>query len=87
MTKQPRPPHLRVVPAPSHPAPILIPGQEQAAPPRGLIAGSADDPRMKEAMRLVQAFLAIEDDAGRKALVTLAERLVSKDWAGQVRQG
>jgi hypothetical protein len=54
----------------------------------GLIAaGSPDDPRMKEAMRLMQAFLAIEDAAGRAALITLAERLVSYDWVGKVRQG
>lgn len=43
-------------------------------------AGSRDDPRMKEAMRLVQAFLAIEDAPGRAALITLAERLVSDEW-------
>ncbi len=43
-------------------------------------AGTPDDPRMKEAMRLMQAFLAIEDAAGRGALITLAERLVSDDW-------
>jgi hypothetical protein len=54
----------------------------------GLIAaGSPDDPRMKEAMRLMQAFLAIEDSAGRAALITLAERLVSYDWASKVQQG
>jgi len=50
-------------------------------------AGSPDDPRMKEAMRLMQAFLAIEDSAGRTALITLAERLVSYDWASKVQQG
>ncbi len=43
-------------------------------------AGSREDPRMKEAMRLMQAFLAIEDAPGRAALITLAERLVSDDW-------
>jgi hypothetical protein len=52
-----------------------------------IAAGSPDDPRMKEAMRLMQAFLAIEDAAGRAALITLAERLVSYDWVGKVRQG
>lgn len=56
--------------------------------PGGLTAaGSPDDPRMKEAMRLMQAFLAIEDSAGRAALITLAERLVSYDWARKVQQG
>ncbi len=56
--------------------------------PGGLsAAGGPDDPRMKEAMRLMQAFLAIEDTAGRAALITLAERLVSHDWAHKVQQG
>lgn len=55
--------------------------------PGGLTAaGSPDDPRMKEAMRLMQAFLAIEDSAGRAALITLAERLVSYDWARKAQQ-
>ena len=54
--------------------------------PSGL-AGSPDDPRMQEAMRLMQAFLAIEDAAGRTALITLAERLVGFDWVGKARQG
>lgn len=59
-----------------------------SASPAGLsAAGSPDDPRMKEAMRLVQAFLAIEDSAGRAALITLAERLVSYDWARKVQLG
>jgi hypothetical protein len=54
----------------------------------GLIAaGSPDDPRMKEAMRLMQAFLAIEDSAGRAALITLAERLVGYDWASRAHRG
>lgn len=49
-------------------------------------AGSPDDPRMKEAMRLMQVFLAIEDAPGRAALITLAERLVSDDWARRMQQ-
>lgn len=49
-------------------------------------AGSPDDPRMKEAMRLMQVFLAIEDAPGRTALITLAERLVSDEWARRQRQ-
>lgn len=44
-------------------------------------AGAKDDPRMQEAVRLMEAFLAIEDTAARDALVTLAEQLVSHDWA------
>ena len=49
-------------------------------------AGSRDDPRMKEAMRLVQAFLAIEDAPGRAALITLAERLVSDEWVSRAHR-
>ncbi len=41
---------------------------------------------MREAVRLMEAFLAIEDEQGRAALVTLAERLVSYDWARKVQQ-
>jgi len=44
------------------------------------VAGDPEDPRMKEALRLVEAFLAIEDAAARAALVTLADRMVSHDW-------
>ena len=49
-------------------------------------AGSPGDPRMREAMRLVEAFLAVEDAAARAALIALAERLVSHDWARNVQQ-
>jgi len=42
-------------------------------------AGS-NDPRTREAMRLVEAFLAIEDATARESLIALAERLVSYDW-------
>jgi hypothetical protein len=49
-------------------------------------AGGPDDPRMKEAMRLMQVFLAIEDAPGRAALITLAERLVGDEWARRQRQ-
>ena len=41
---------------------------------------------MREAMRLVEAFLAIEDEHGRTALITLAERLVSYDWVRKAQQ-
>jgi hypothetical protein len=50
-------------------------------------AGSPNDPRMKEAMRLMKSFLAIEDAAGRAALITLAERLVNYDWVRKAGQG
>lgn len=46
----------------------------------GAIAGSADDPRMQETLRLAKAFLAIEDAQARGALIALAERLVSYGW-------
>ena len=53
-------------------------------------AGAGDavppnDARVKEAMRLAQAFLAIEDAAARSALVTLAEQLVSFDWVRKIK--
>lgn len=44
-----------------------------------------DDARVAEAMRLAQAFLAIEDAGARSALVTLAERLVSFDWVCKMK--
>ena len=49
------------------------------------VAGSANDPRMKEALRLAEAFLAIEDDTARAALIILAEQLVSHDWVGKLQ--
>lgn len=48
---------------------------------KAAVAGAKEDPRMQEAVRLMEAFLAIEDTAARDALVTLAEQLVSHDWA------
>lgn len=48
--------------------------------------GSKDDPRMKEAIVLMEAFLAIEDQIARKSLVSLAQQLVSYDWARRVTQ-
>lgn len=49
-------------------------------------AGGSEDPRMKEALRLIEAFLAIEDPTARAALVTLADRMVSYDWLRQVQK-
>jgi hypothetical protein len=49
-------------------------------------AGSDDDPVMREALRLIQAFLAIEDAGARNALVTLAESLVSYDWVRKTQR-
>jgi hypothetical protein len=33
----------------------------------------------------IRAFLAIEDEQGRAALFTLAERVVSYDWVGKAQ--
>ena len=52
----------------------------KATPQLSAAAGSPDDPRMQEALRLAKAFLAIEDPQARGALVALAESLVSHDW-------
>ncbi len=91
MAKQPRKPNLNVVPmlakATASPGPARRVAADNANPAGLTAAGSPDDPRMKEAMRLMQAFLAIEDAAGRAALITLAERLVSYDWARKVQLG
>jgi hypothetical protein len=57
-----------------------------AAPGALAAAGSPDDPRMREAMRLIEAFLAIEDAAARAALIALAERLVTHDWVRRAQQ-
>lgn len=43
-------------------------------------AAAHDDERVKEAMRLAEAFLAIEDATARASLIALAERLVTYDW-------
>lgn len=48
-------------------------------------AKMSPDVRVKEAMRLAQAFLAIEDPVARGALIELAERLVSYDWIRKVK--
>lgn len=48
-------------------------------------AGSQNDPRTQEAMRLIEAFLAIEDATARSSLIALAERLVSYDWLRKVQ--
>ena len=49
-------------------------------------AGSPDDPRMQEAMQLMESFMAIEDAESRAALIMLAERLVSYDWVRKAQQ-
>ena len=90
MNKYPRKPDLSVVPMSSkttekcalpHDFPAVA-----AAPSAFAAAGSPDDPRTQEAMRLIEAFLAIEDASARSSLIVLAERLVSYDWLRKVQQ-
>jgi hypothetical protein len=69
----------RQAPARDIPAAIERPGLNTAV-------GGPNDPRVQEAMRLVGAFLAIEDAAAREALVTLADSLVTCDWARNQRR-
>ena len=57
-----------------------------AAPAALAVDGSPDDPRMREAMRLIEAFLAIDDAAARAALIALAERLVTQDWVRRAQR-
>jgi hypothetical protein len=49
------------------------------------VPGSALDPVMADALRLMAAFVAIEDAGARAALIALAERLVSFDWVRKVQ--
>jgi hypothetical protein len=90
MNKQPRKPGHNVVPMPSKPLESRGPAYDlaghAAAPGARAAAGSPDDPRMREAMRLIEAFLAIEDAAARAALITLAERLITHDWLRRAQQ-
>ena len=57
-----------------------------AAPAALAVDGSPDDPRMREAMRLIEAFLAIDDAAARAALIAMAERLVTHDWVRRAQR-
>src|SRR5664279_781200 len=60
---------------------------DTAAAPAALAAdGSPNDPHMREAMRLIEAFLAIDDTAARAALIALAERLVTQDWVRRAQR-
>ncbi len=90
MNKHPRKPGHNVVQMPSKPLENRSPAHDfvgnAAAPGALAAAGSPGDPRMQEAMRLIEAFLAIEDAAARTALITLAERLVSHDWLRRAQQ-
>ncbi|MGH6664180.1 MAG: hypothetical protein ACREB2_04650 [Pseudolabrys sp.] len=82
MNRPPQKPGDNVVPMPSTKLPesrktaLEFP----AAADTLAAAGSPDDSRMREAMRLIEAFLAIEDTTARSALIALAESVVSHDW-------
>lgn len=90
MMKPPRKPGHNVVPMPAKPAESRNPARDfpgTAAGPGALAAaGSPNDPRMQEAMRLIEAFLAIEDAAARAALIALADSLVTHDWVRRAQQ-
>ncbi len=89
MTKHPRKSADNVVSMPANIREGRPPAHDftgAATAPEARVAGAPDDPRMREAMRLMQAFLAIEDERSRAALVTLAERMVSFDWVRKVQQ-
>ena len=93
MTKPPSKPRLgsdhNVVSLPSKPAESFEPLREVARPPANanpLEAGGPSDPRLQEALRLMESFLAIEGDADRAALITLAESLVSHDWVRKAQR-
>ena len=87
MSKQPRRPGHNIVQMPAKPFEAREPKREYSgAATAPVTAGSPDDPRMQEAVRLMEAFLAIEDKPGRAALITLAESLVSFDWVRKAQQ-
>jgi hypothetical protein len=83
MNKHPHEPGHNVLQMPAMPLENRSPARDF---PGDVAAGSPDDPRMREAMRLMEAFLAIEDAAARAALIALAERLVTHNWARRAQQ-
>ncbi|MBI1202980.1 MAG: hypothetical protein GC182_10750 [Rhodopseudomonas sp.] len=87
MTQSPHEPDNNVVQMPAKPRAGRQPMTSFVAAPADDVfaVGSADDPRVQEALRLVRAFLAIEDAPARDALIALAERLVSKAYRLDVR--
>jgi hypothetical protein len=84
MNKHPHEPGHNVLQMPAMPLENRSPARD--FPGHVAAAGSPDDPRMREAMRLIEAFLAIEDAAARAALIALAERLVTHSWARRAQQ-
>ncbi len=88
MNKTPRKPGHNVLQLPTKPLgrrPVDFHADAAAAGALA-VAGSPDDPRMQEALRLIEAFLAIEDASARAALIALSESLVSHDWVRRVQQ-
>ena len=94
MSKPPSKPRLgsnhNVVSLPSKPAEKFEPLHEVARPQANTnpleAAGGPSDPRLQEALRLMESFLAIEGDADRAALITLADSLVSHDWVRKAQR-
>jgi hypothetical protein len=87
MNKPPRKPGHNVLQMPTKPREDRKPARDFPGNAAALAAaGSPGDPRMREAMRLIEAFLAIEDAAARAALIALAERLVTQDWVRRAQQ-
>jgi hypothetical protein len=84
MSKHPRKPGNNIVPLPTKRRSGRDAAREfaddPAAPVVTACAGGHDDPRTKEAMKLIEVFLAIEDASARAALIALAESLVTHDW-------
>ena len=64
---------------------VPLPAKHPESRAARALAGTPADPRTQEAMRLVEAFLAIEDATARASLIALAERLVSYDWLRKVQ--
>ena len=80
MNKHPRKPGNNVVPMPTKARDNRDPAREFASDAAAASAGGRDDPRTREAMQLIEAFLAIEDASARAALIALADSLVTHDW-------
>jgi hypothetical protein len=80
MNEQPPEPADNIVQLPMKPRSGADRLAEPAVAIMPAIAGAHDDPRTQEAMRLVESFLAIEDNSARAALIALAESLVTHDW-------
>ncbi len=83
MQRTPRKAGHNVVPLRSKPVSgrkLAVGSARPAAESETATPGTPEDPRVREAKRLVAAFLAIDDEAARTALIALAEGLISNDW-------